>query len=89
MHDPEDPFRDEYDEEIVLSFSDWYHDPMRSLLASFVSVTNPTGAEPVPNSALINDSNDTKIPVQSGKTYLIRMVRLLGLYVQYRADRIR
>ena len=74
MHDPEDPFRDQYDEEVVLSFSDWYHESMRSLLASFVSVTNPTGAEPVPSSALINDSQDVVIPVQSGRTYLIRMV---------------
>lgn len=59
----------------MLSFSDWYHDPMRKLLASFVSVTNPTGAEPVPVSALINDSQNVTVPVQPGKTYMIRMVR--------------
>ena len=74
MHDPEDPFQDKYDEEIVLSFSDWYHDLTRPLLASFISVTNPTGAEPVPQSALINDAQDVTIPVQPGTTYLIRMV---------------
>lgn len=58
----------------MLSFSDWYHDQMKPLLASFVRVTNPTGAEPVPNSALINDSQNVTIAVQPGKTYLIRMV---------------
>lgn len=86
VHDSEDPFKDEYDEELVLSFSDWYHDPMRSLLKSFVSVTNPTGAEPVPNSALINDSQDVALSVESGKTYLLRMVNMAafaGMYVWF------
>jgi iron transport multicopper oxidase len=74
VDDPENPFKQEFDEEIVLSFSDWYHDLMRPLLASFLSVTNPTGAEPVPKSALINDSQNVTVAVQPGKTYLIRMV---------------
>ena len=74
VHDPEDPYQNDYEEEIVLSFSDWYHDLTRPLLRSFISVTNPTGAEPVPQSALINDSQDVTIGVQPGITYLIRMV---------------
>ena len=74
MHDPENPFEDDFDEEIVLSFSDWYHDLMRPLLKSFISVTNPTGAEPVPKSALINDSQNVTVAVQPGRTYLLRMV---------------
>jgi iron transport multicopper oxidase len=75
VHDPENPYQNDYDEEFVLSFSDWYHDLTRPLLASFISVTNPTGAEPVPQSALINDARNVAIVVQPGKTYLIRMVR--------------
>ncbi|KAJ4989338.1 multicopper oxidase [Stagonosporopsis vannaccii] len=92
VHDPEDPFQGHYDEEVVLSFSDWYHEPMRSLLASFVSVTNPTGAEPVPSSALINDSQDVVVPVQSGRTYLIRMVNMAafaGMYVWFQGKSVR
>lgn len=76
VHDPENPTQQDFDEEIVLSFSDWYHDSMRPLLASFLSVTNPTGAEPVPKSALINDSPNATIAVQPGKTYLLRMVSI-------------
>ncbi|XPS97992.1 hypothetical protein M3J09_007208 [Ascochyta lentis] len=86
VHNPEDPYKDDFNEEIVLSFSDWYHDLMVPLLRSFVSVTNPTGAEPVPNSALINDSQNVTIPVQSGQTYLIRMVNMAafaGMYVWF------
>ena len=78
MHDLDGPFKDKYDEEIVLSFSDWYHDPMRKLLQSFLSVTNPTGAEPVPKSALINDSQNVTVAVQPGKTYMIRMVSAIN-----------
>ncbi|KAH6618464.1 Cupredoxin [Boeremia exigua] len=86
VHDPENPFQKEFNEEIVLSFSDWYHDLMRPLLSSFVSVTNPTGAEPVPSSALINDSQNITVSVQPGKTYLIRMVNMAafaGMYVWF------
>lgn len=46
IHDPQNPFADQYDEELVLSLSDWYHDEMPEMLKRFMSVTNPTGAEP-------------------------------------------
>ncbi|GKT92719.1 LOW QUALITY PROTEIN: multicopper oxidase [Colletotrichum tofieldiae] len=36
----------------------------------------PTGAEPVPNSALMNDTQNLKVHVQPGKTYLVRMVNI-------------
>ncbi|KAF1929489.1 multicopper oxidase [Didymella exigua CBS 183.55] len=92
VHDPENPFRDDFDEEIVLSFSDWYHDLMRPLLKSFISVTNPTGAEPVPQSALINDAQNVTVFVQSGKTYMIRMVNMAafaGMYVWFQGCSMR
>lgn len=77
VEDPDSPFKGQYDEEIVLSFSDWYHDLMKTLLASFISVTNPTGAEPVPKSALMNDTQNVTISIEPGKTYLLRMVSLV------------
>ncbi|KAF2438872.1 multicopper oxidase [Karstenula rhodostoma CBS 690.94] len=83
VNDPENPSKEEVDGEIVLSFSDWYHDLMRPLLASFVSVTNPTGAEPVPKSALINDSQNVTVAIQPGKTYLIRMVNMAAFASMY------
>lgn len=46
VHDPENPYADLFDEELVLTLSDWYHDQMPPLIAKFLSVTNPTGAEP-------------------------------------------
>lgn len=46
VHDPENPYADQFDEELFLTLSDWYHDEMPGLISSFLSVTNPTGAEP-------------------------------------------
>lgn len=56
---------------------------MRKLLKSFLSVTNPTGAEPVPKSALINDSQNITVAVQPGKTYMIRMVSAINKLIVY------
>lgn len=83
IHDPEFPYKDDYDEEMVLSFSDWYHDQMQDLIPPFMSKGNPTGAEPVPNAALINETQDLSIPVEKGKTYLIRMVNMGASAGQY------
>ncbi len=49
---------------------------MRPLLKSFLSVTNPTGAEPVPNSALMNDTQNLTIAVEPGKTYMFRIINI-------------
>lgn len=56
---------------------------MHTLLAKFISVTNPTGAEPIPKSSLINDTQNIKVPVQAGKTYLIRMINMGAFAGQY------
>ncbi|KAF2641981.1 iron transport multicopper oxidase FET3 precursor [Massarina eburnea CBS 473.64] len=81
--DPEDPHKSLYDEELVLSFSDWYHDSMTDLLASFINIANPSGAEPVPDSALVNETQNLGVKVQPGKTYMIRMVNVGAFAAQY------
>lgn len=83
IHDPDSPYKDVYDEEIVLTFSDWYHDLMQGLIADFLSLSNPGGAEPVPSSALINDTQNLTIPIQPGKTYLFRMINIGAFAAQY------
>ncbi|KAI0747068.1 Fet3 protein [Daedaleopsis nitida] len=42
-----------YDEEFTVVLGDWYHDEHATLLSQFVSLANPGGAEPVPDSGLI------------------------------------
>ncbi|WQF81562.1 Putative multicopper oxidase, second cupredoxin domain, multicopper oxidase, copper-binding protein [Colletotrichum destructivum] len=83
VHDPDSPFKDRYDQEIVVSLSDWYHDQMADLIPAFMGKGNPTGAEPVPQAALMNDTQNLTVAVQPGKTYLFRMVNMAAFAGQY------
>jgi iron transport multicopper oxidase len=76
ISDPKSPFKGMYDEEYVLSVSDWYHDQMTDLIPKFMSRFNPKGAEPIPNSVLFNETQDLKVKIQPGKTYLFRMMNI-------------
>ena len=67
----------------MLTLSDWYHGQMPPLIQSFINVANPTGAEPIPNAALMNDTQNLSVPVQPGKTYMIRMVNMGAFAGQY------
>lgn len=81
VHDKDAPFQ--FDQEIPITLSDWYHDQMPDLIPSFISVTNPTGAEPVPDAALMNDSQNTTFAVQPNKTYFLRIVNMAAFAAQY------
>ena len=81
--DPKSPYNGHYDEERVLTVSDWYHDQIPKLMKSFISVTNPTGAEPVPDAALMNDTFNATTPVESGKTYMFRIINMGAFAGQY------
>lgn len=83
INDPENPYAGQYDEEIAFTLSDWYHDEMPGLISSFISVNNPTGAEPVPNAALMNDTQNFTLSVEPGKTYLFRMANVGAFAGQY------
>jgi iron transport multicopper oxidase len=56
---------------------------MNPLLARFLSVTNPSGAEPVPDSSLVNETRDLSIAIEPGKTYLVRMINMGAFAAQY------
>lgn len=82
--DPDAPFH--YDEQVELTLSDWYHEQMATkLIPQFMSKTNPTGAEPVPDAALMNDaaSGEVGVRVHPGKTYLFRVVNMGAFASQY------
>lgn len=75
VHDPHAPFQ--YDEEFTMMLSDWNHKQMPELLNSYLSTENAAnnhGREPLPDSALINDSTNTKFKVLPNKTYLIHII---------------
>ena len=77
VHDPNDPYADQYDEELVLTFSDWYHLQMPGLIGYYLSPEqNPSGAEPEPSAAVFNDMELASLNVEPGKTYLVRIISM-------------
>lgn len=74
VHDPSPPF--EYDDEFTITLSDLYHEQMPVLLNQYQSLENQAngGLEPLPDSAIINDSTNTTIHVQPNRTYLVHIV---------------
>ncbi|CCT72117.1 related to cell surface ferroxidase [Fusarium fujikuroi IMI 58289] len=83
IHDPKSPLKGKYDEELVMTISDWYYDQMQTLIPEFMRKGNPTGAEPVPQAALMNETQDFKVPVQIGKTYFLRLANIGAFAGQY------
>jgi iron transport multicopper oxidase len=81
ISDPDFPY--DFDEERVLSVSDWYHDEMQVLIPKFINKANPTGAEPIPQAALFNDTQNLTVPVEPGKTYLFHVVNIGAFAGQY------
>ncbi len=65
-----------YAAEHTLTLSDWYHTPIKNLIPAFISHTNPTGIEPVPDAALANDSQNVTFSVQPDTTYRLRLVNV-------------
>ncbi|CCK70564.1 ferroxidase FET5 KNAG_0E03050 [Huiozyma naganishii CBS 8797] len=78
IHDPDCPF--EFDEDITITVSDLYYKNYLDTTKEFMSRYNPTGAEPIPQSLLFNDSFHGELNFQPGKKYMLRFVNT-GLFV--------
>lgn len=83
VHDKDAYFADSFDQEIIMTMSDWYHDMMDNIKKSFMSLYNPTGAEPIPNSFLLNDRMNSSFAVEPDTTYLIRLINHGAFVGQY------
>ncbi|ODQ81782.1 hypothetical protein BABINDRAFT_6433 [Babjeviella inositovora NRRL Y-12698] len=82
IHDTK-PLPFDYDEELVLTISEWYHDDFFTLKPKFLNLYNPTGAEPIPQNVLWNDTRNGTWKVEPGKTYLLRIINVGGFVSQY------
>ena len=82
IRDAEDPYRAEYDEELIISLSDWYHEQMPDLLKKFDQPENKM-RDPTPDSNLINDTVGQPIYVEPFKTYLVRLANIGSFVGQY------
>ncbi|KAF7503465.1 hypothetical protein GJ744_003724 [Endocarpon pusillum] len=84
VRDPESPYAGNYSEELIVTISDWYHDEAPSLIPYYLSpVQNPSGAEPIPHSSLINEAQDIKLAVEPDTDYLIRIISMAALAQAY------
>jgi iron transport multicopper oxidase len=76
VHDPHDPYRGQYDEELVLTMSDWYHTSVPTLISQMLVPENVHALPPFPDALLLNDGQNVKFNFVPGKTYKIRMVNM-------------
>ncbi|KAF7793037.1 hypothetical protein EIP86_004142 [Pleurotus ostreatoroseus] len=58
VHPPTEKYT--YDEEFTVVMGDWYHQEHAVLMEQFISIANPGGAEPVPDSGLIYFAQGTQ-----------------------------
>ena len=79
----DDDFPYEYDEDVVLQVGEWYHDVVDVLDKRFMSVYNPTGAEPIPQNLIMNNTRNMTWEVKPDTTYLLRLVNTGGFVSQY------
>ncbi|GMM30758.1 putative oxidoreductase [Martiniozyma asiatica (nom. inval.)] len=83
VHDTKYESNYQFDKELTWSISDWYHDSSTELIKQQLTRYNPTGAEPVPQNALFNDSRNVTVPVEKDTTYLIRIANIGIMVSQY------
>lgn len=83
VHDTDAYFNDMYDDEFTLTMSDWYHKLVEDIAPDFITVGNPTGAEPIPDAFLLNDTTHVNLAVEPGKTYLLRLINVAAFVAQY------
>lgn len=80
IHDPDDPYKNAYDEEVILSITIRYRDQTPSLVSAMIQPNNTQFAPPIPNSTIVNDGGDGHIPVEPGKTYRLRLINWSAMF---------
>lgn len=78
IHNPSEPFK--YDKDLVIQLSDLYRQPYYDVNDAFLSRYNPTGAEPIPQNILFNNTLNATLDFKPGETYLMRFINS-GLFV--------
>jgi iron transport multicopper oxidase len=84
INDVNAPYR--VDQEYTLTLTDLYHAQAPDLINYYQSPTNANlnqGAEPVPNSILINEAQNGKFTIVPGKKYLFRIINMGAFAPQY------
>lgn len=83
VHDKDAWYADKYDKELTVTLSDWYHKLIENIMPDFLDIYNPTGAEPVPDSMLFNETQKTSVQVEPNTTYLLHLLNIGAFASQY------
>ncbi|KAJ3073698.1 hypothetical protein HDU98_000905 [Podochytrium sp. JEL0797] len=68
-----------FDIEATFSISDWYNQEHALVLSKFLSPYNPSGAEPVPDQGMLNESDNPSFRMTAGKIYKFRFISFAPL----------
>ncbi|KAK0614697.1 Cupredoxin [Immersiella caudata] len=76
VHEKKDPYADEYDEEYLLTVSDWYNEQVPELLVSTIFNASLDMRPPIPAGGLINDGTGANYNIVPGKKYKFRLINV-------------
>ncbi|KAI0879111.1 Cupredoxin [Hypoxylon argillaceum] len=79
IHNRRDPYIGDYDSDVILTVSDWYHSQSPALVSQMLQPNNTDFTPPRPNSAIVNEGSDGHILVEPGKTYRVRLVNFSAM----------
>lgn len=79
LHHPNETTDFKYSSEYTVGLSDWYQDEHPVLLKQYLSIFNPTGAEPIPNAPLLNEKTTEVFSFVPGNTYRLRFIAMTAL----------
>ncbi|KAI0479649.1 Cupredoxin [Xylaria cf. heliscus] len=79
IHNPQDPYLDDYDGDVILAVSDWYHPQSPTLISKFLQRNNTKFQPPRPDGVIVNEGSDGLIPIQPDKTYRVRIINFSAL----------
>lgn len=83
VHDKDAYFAKDFDEELTFTLSDWYDTIIDTLDKQFLNLYNPSGAEPVPNHLIFNESQNVSVSIKPNTTYLIHIMNIAALGSTY------
>lgn len=70
-------FEDQVDEEIAFTLTDWYNELTETIFTDqFMVIYNPTGAEPIPDAILFNETYSPRWEVKPNTTYRLRIANI-------------
>ncbi|KAK0720635.1 Cupredoxin [Lasiosphaeris hirsuta] len=79
VHDPDDPNKSKYDEEVILTVSDWYRNQSLDLVRQMLVPANTRFQPPIPDTILVNEGQGANINFVKGKKYRIRLINFAAL----------